>query len=234
MKKTVDDFNSAATAASQGAQLYNLARSRQLSTRITLLGLGTSPELYSTLQYALQQRFGSNGVSYRTMLRDGLTPGDVAAATIIAADIKSTPEGVIAEAKTSGQTHHRRCKRAQDARVAARDIHGAGVLDYTDDPDQRAAQSRRHDGGRSRTSWDYRAIDGRCGRRSPYLLVCSQRHRHARDRRARSQAVSVSAVRRSRADRGAACAAAARARRRHDSAVGRGVPGNDSCRTRRW
>src|SRR5580700_10191266 len=104
MKKTVDDFNSAATAASQGAQLYNLARSRQLSTRITLLGVGTSPELYSTLRYALQERFGSNGVSYRTMLRDGLTPGDVAAATIIAADIKSTPESVIAEAKASGQS----------------------------------------------------------------------------------------------------------------------------------
>ena len=40
MKKCVDEFNAAATAASQGSQLYNLARSRQLSTRITLLGLG--------------------------------------------------------------------------------------------------------------------------------------------------------------------------------------------------
>jgi beta-barrel assembly-enhancing protease len=134
MKKTVDDFNSAATAASQGAQLYNLARSRQLSTRITLLGVGTSPELYSTLQYALQQRFGSNGVSYRTMLRDGLTPGDVAAATIIAADIKSTPESVIAEAKTSGQSIIDVANAHKMHAWPLEIFMGLVYLDYTDDP----------------------------------------------------------------------------------------------------
>jgi Zn-dependent protease with chaperone function len=134
MKKTVDDFNSAATAASQGAQLYNLARSRQLSTRITLLGVGTSPELYSTLQYALQQRFGSNGVSYRTMLRDGLTPGDVTAATIIAADIKSTPESVIAEAKTSGQSIIDVANAHKMHAWPLEIFMGLVYLDYTDDP----------------------------------------------------------------------------------------------------
>ena len=134
MKKTVDDFNSAATAASQGAQLYNLARSRQLSTRITLLGVGTSPELYSTLQYALQQRFGSNGVSYRTMLRDGLTPGDVTAATIIAADIKSTPESVIAEAKTPGQSIIDVANAHKMHAWPLEIFMGLVYLDYTDDP----------------------------------------------------------------------------------------------------
>jgi Zn-dependent protease with chaperone function len=134
MKKTVDDFNSAATAASQGAQLYNLARSRQLSARITLLGVGTSPELYSTLQYALQERFGSNGVSYRTMLRDGLTPGDVAAATIIAADIKSTPESVIAEAKTSGQSIIDVANAHKMHAWPLEIFMGLVYLDYTDDP----------------------------------------------------------------------------------------------------
>src|SRR5579871_451249 len=134
MKKSVDDFNMAATEASQGAQLFNLARSRQLSTRITLLGVGTSPQLYSTLQYALQQRFGSNGVSYRTMLRDGLTPGDVAAATIIAADIKSTPEDVIAQAKDSDKTV---IDVANDHKMHAWPLEifmGLVYLDYTDDP----------------------------------------------------------------------------------------------------
>lgn len=134
MKKSVDDFNTAATEASEGAQLFNLARSRQLSTRITLLGLGTSPELYSTLQYALQQRFGSNGVSYRTMLRDGLTPGEVAAATIIAADIKSTPEDVIQQAKDSGKTV---IDVANDHKMHAWPLEifmGLVYLDYTDDP----------------------------------------------------------------------------------------------------
>ncbi len=134
MKKSVDDFNAAATEASQGAQLFNLARSRQLSTRITLLGIGTSPELYSTLQYALQQRFGSNGISYRTMLRDGLTPGDVVAATIIAADIKSTPEDVIAQANNNGKTV---IDVANDHKMHAWPLEifmGLVYLDYTDDP----------------------------------------------------------------------------------------------------
>ncbi|HEY6325237.1 MAG TPA: M48 family metalloprotease [Candidatus Cybelea sp.] len=143
MKKSVGDFNTAATEASQGSQLFNLARSRQLSTRITLLGLGTSPELYSTLQYALQQRFGSNGVSYRTMLRDGLTPGDVAAATIIAADIKSTPEGVIGQAKDSGKTV---IDVANDHKMHAWPLEifmGLVYLDYTDDP---VKELRRADG----------------------------------------------------------------------------------------
>ncbi|MBV8343714.1 MAG: M48 family metalloprotease [Candidatus Eremiobacteraeota bacterium] len=134
MKKSVDDFNTAATEASQGAQLFNLARSRQLSTRITLLGLGTSPQLYSTLQYALQKRFGSGGISYRTMLRDGLTPGDVAAATIIAADIKSTPEDVIEQAKTNGQTIIDVANTHKMHAWPLEIFMGLLYLDYTDDP----------------------------------------------------------------------------------------------------
>lgn len=134
MKKVVDEFNTSATEASQGAQLFNLARSRQLSVRITLLGVGTSPQEYSTLRYALQQRFGSSGIDYRTMLRSGLTPGDVAAATIIAADIKSTPESVIAEAKSSNQTI---IDVANEHKMHAWPLEifmGLVYLDYTDDP----------------------------------------------------------------------------------------------------
>jgi len=134
MKKCVDELNAAATAASEGAQLFNLARSRQLSTRITLLGVGTSPQLYSTLQYALQQRFGSSGVDYRTMLRDGLTPGDVTAATIVAADIKSTPESVIAEAKSSGQTIIDVANAHKMHAWPLEIFMGLVYLDYTDDP----------------------------------------------------------------------------------------------------
>jgi predicted Zn-dependent protease len=134
MKKVVDEFSSSATAASQGAQLFNLARSRQLSARITLLGLGTSPQQYSTLRYALQRRFGMNGVDYRTMLRDGLTPGDVAAATIVAADIKSTPESVIAEAKSSGQTVIDVANAHKMHAWPLEIFMGLVYLDYTDDP----------------------------------------------------------------------------------------------------
>jgi beta-barrel assembly-enhancing protease len=134
MKKCVDEFNAAATAASQGAQLFNLARSRQLSTRITLLGLGTSPQRYSTLQYALQQRFGSRGVDYRTMLHDDLTPGDVTAATIIAADIKSTPESVIAEARSTGDTIIDVANTHKMHAWPLEIFMGLVYLDYTDDP----------------------------------------------------------------------------------------------------
>jgi predicted Zn-dependent protease len=143
MHKNVDEFNAAATAASQGSQLFNLARAQQLSTRVTLLGLGTSPQLYSTLQYALQQRFGSSGISYRTMLHDDLTPGEVAAATIVAADIKSTPESVIAEAKSSNQTVIEVANAHKMHAWPLEIFMGLVYLDYTDDP---AKELRKADG----------------------------------------------------------------------------------------
>jgi predicted Zn-dependent protease len=143
MKKTLDEFDAAATAASKAAQLYNLARSRQLSTRITLLGLGTSPQRYSTLRTALKDRFGIDGISYHDMLRDGLTPGDVTAATIIAADIKSTPQAVIAEAKNAGSTIID-VANAHGMHAWPLEIFmGLVYLDYTDDP---ATELRRADG----------------------------------------------------------------------------------------
>jgi hypothetical protein len=73
-------------------------------------------------------------VDYRTMLRDGLTPGDVTAATIIAADIKTTPESVIAEAKTS---HSTIIDVANVHKMHAWPLEifmGLVYLDYTDDP----------------------------------------------------------------------------------------------------
>ncbi len=134
MSKVLEEFNAAATAASQASQLYNMARSRQLSVRITMLGLGETPQRYATLQYALQQRFGSTGIDYRTMLRDDLTPGDVVAATILAADIKSTPEAIVDESL-----------RTKTPIVDLANEHGMHAwpleifmrlvyLDYTDDP----------------------------------------------------------------------------------------------------
>jgi predicted Zn-dependent protease len=146
MKKNVAEFDAAASEASQGAQLYNMARTRQLSTRITLLGLGTSPQRFSSLQYALQQRFGSNGLDYRTMLRDGLTPGDVTVATIVAADIKSTPEAIVAEARTSKQTVVD-VANAHGMHAWPLEIFtGLVYLDFTDDPFK---ELRKADGSES-------------------------------------------------------------------------------------
>jgi predicted Zn-dependent protease len=136
VKKASSEFDTAATAASQASQLYNLARSRQLSAKITMLGVGASPQRYRTLQYALQQRFGSNGVSYHTMLRDGLTPGDVVAATIVAADVKSTPEAIIAEARSGGKTIVD-VANAHGMHAWPLEIFmGLVYLDYTDNPNQ--------------------------------------------------------------------------------------------------
>src|SRR5581483_4212425 len=124
-------------------QLYYMASARQLSVRISLLGLGTSPQRYSTLQYALQQRFGTPGIDYRTMLRDGLTPGDVTLATIVAADVKSTPEAIIAEAKSSKQTLVD-VANAHGMHAWPLEIFtGLVYLDYTDDP---MKELRRADG----------------------------------------------------------------------------------------
>jgi len=133
-QKVMTGFNNAATAASQAAQLYNMARVRQLSSRITLLGVGTSPGRYSTLQYALNARFKSTGVDYMDMLKRGVTPGDVTIATILAADIKSTPEEILDEMASTNKSP-----------VDLADSHGMHAwpleiftgliyLDYTDNP----------------------------------------------------------------------------------------------------
>jgi hypothetical protein len=95
MQRAMSGFDSAATAASQSFQVYNMARARQLSARITLMGLGNSPQRYATLQYALQKRFNLDGIDYPTMLKDGITTGDVVIATILAADIRSTPGEIV-------------------------------------------------------------------------------------------------------------------------------------------
>ncbi len=134
MTRVVQDFNDAAIAASQAAQLYNMARSRQLSVRITLLGVGSSPQRYETLQYALQQRFASPGIDYHTMVRDGLTPGDVTAATILAADIQSTPQEIVEE---SLRTHTSIVDLANEHGMHAWPLEifmGLVYYDYTDDP----------------------------------------------------------------------------------------------------
>ena len=134
MSKILQEFDDAATQASQAAQLYNMARSRQLSVRITLLGLGGSPERYATLQYALQQRFDSPGIDYHTMVRDGLTPGDVVAATILAADIQSTPQAIVDESLRT-KTPIVDLANAHGMHAWPLEIFmGLVYLDYTDDP----------------------------------------------------------------------------------------------------
>ncbi|GAC1389118.1 MAG: hypothetical protein NVSMB31_04520 [Vulcanimicrobiaceae bacterium] len=134
MQKALESLNKSAVAASQAAQLYNMARSRQLESRITMLGLGTSPQRYATLQNALQQRVQNTGIDYMSMLRQGLTPGEVVSASIIAADTNSTPAAILAE---SASTHRSLVDVANNRGMHAQALEiylGLVYLDYTDDP----------------------------------------------------------------------------------------------------
>jgi predicted Zn-dependent protease len=134
MQKALDGLNTAATEASQAAQLYNMARTRQISARISLLGLGASPGRYQTLQYALQQRFGMDGIPYDEMVHKNITPGDVVVATILAADIKSTPEEIVdqmvSERKSPVDLADEHGMHAWPLEIFT----GLVYLDYTDDP----------------------------------------------------------------------------------------------------
>jgi hypothetical protein len=134
MQKASDNLTKAAVAGSQAQQLYNLARARQLQTRITLLGVGYPEDRYGTLQFALDSRFKNKSLDYDTMIHSDLTPGEVAAASIIAADTGSTPDAIVQEAKSS----NRRLVDVANARgmhAEALEIFlGIVYLDYTDDP----------------------------------------------------------------------------------------------------
>lgn len=154
MQKADDSLNKAAIAAAQAAQLYNMARSRQVQTRIALLGLGTSPQRYQTLRYALDKRFSGDqgtydGISYDAMIKQNLNPGDVVVATIVAADTATTTQAVIDDAAAN--------RRSMVDEANARGMHawpleilsGLVYLDYTDDP---ADETRRPDGAPSGSS----------------------------------------------------------------------------------
>ena len=134
IQKALTELDSAATQASQASQLYNMARTRQLSVRITLLGLGSSPDRYATLQYTLEQKFNMDGIPYQEMLADDITPGDVVVATIVAADIRSTPDDIvqqmISEKKSPVDLADEHGMHAWPLEIFT----GLIYLDYTDDP----------------------------------------------------------------------------------------------------
>ncbi len=134
LKKSLDSVNAAAVAASKADQLFNMARSRQLSARITMLGVGSSPQRYASLRYALKQRFGNTGISYGDMLKDHLTPGEVTTASILAADKGEAIRDVIADAKAKGLPLVDEAN-AQDMHAWPLEIFmGLTYLDYTDNP----------------------------------------------------------------------------------------------------
>jgi thioredoxin-like negative regulator of GroEL len=138
MTKAVDSLNKAAVGATQASQLYNMARARQLETRIDMLGLQESPDRYATFQHALDVRFHTKGPDYDQLARADLTPGQVAAAAIVGADTNAAPQAVLAESKVTGRSvidlANARGMYAQSLEIFL----GLVYLDYTDDPDKEA------------------------------------------------------------------------------------------------
>ncbi|MDQ6825587.1 MAG: M48 family metalloprotease [Candidatus Eremiobacteraeota bacterium] len=138
MSTANDSLGKTAVAASAAAQLFNMARSRQLETRVTLLGVGTTPERYASLQKSLRVRVKTEGLSYAAMSHAGLTPGEVAAATIVAADTNTSPSAVIQQAESS----HRTIVDIANARgmhAGSLEIFlGLIYLNYVDDPEKEA------------------------------------------------------------------------------------------------
>jgi hypothetical protein len=133
-----ESLSKAAVAGSQAAQVYNLARSRQLQTRITMTGVGYPLDRYATLQRALMVRVKNSGLDFDTMLHENLTPGEVAAAAIVAADTNTTPAAVLAEAKAT-QRRIIDVANARGMHAKALEIFlGLVYLDYVDDPEKEA------------------------------------------------------------------------------------------------
>jgi Zn-dependent protease with chaperone function len=147
MTKAVDSLNKAAVAASQADQLFNMARSRTLEVRIDLLGLSAAPDRYQTLTRALAVRFHNEQPDYNALLHQDLSPAEVAAAAIVAADTNTTPAAVVAEA----QATHRSIVDLANSRgmnaLALEIFLGLVYLDYTDDPDKEAHDGRNLSAG---------------------------------------------------------------------------------------
>jgi Zn-dependent protease with chaperone function len=136
--KAIDSLNKAAVGATQASQLFNMARSRQLETRIDMLGLQESPDRYATFQHALDVRFHSKGADYAELARQDLTPGQVAASVIVGADTNAAAPAILAESKATGRNivdlANARGMYAQSLEVFL----GLIYLDYADDPEKEA------------------------------------------------------------------------------------------------
>jgi predicted Zn-dependent protease len=139
MNDAVTAMSNAAVAASQSEQLVDMARAQQVQTRITMLGLGFPSERYETLRRALAIRFPDQELTYDQMVQNDLTPGECAAATIVAAGTDATPLTIVKEAKAENRSivevANARGMRAKSLEIFL----GLTYLDYVDDPVKEAA-----------------------------------------------------------------------------------------------
>jgi len=96
----------AATAAAETAQtLFYAAQARQIQARITLLGLGDSQGRYDTLTHVISRRLGVDPPTYGEALRLDISPGDVAAASWLAAEERVPVSTVINEQRATDKPY---------------------------------------------------------------------------------------------------------------------------------
>ncbi|MBV8602221.1 MAG: M48 family metalloprotease [Candidatus Eremiobacteraeota bacterium] len=139
MNDAVEQLSKAAVAAAQSEQLFDMARSDWLEARITMLGLGFPSERYATLDQALADRWPGQELSYEQMVQNDLTPGECAAATIVAADTNTTPLAIVREARAENRSIVE-VANARGMRSKSLEIFlGLTYLDYVDDPVKEAA-----------------------------------------------------------------------------------------------
>ena len=138
MTKAVDSLNRSAVGATQASQLFNMARSRQLATRIDLLGLAESSDRYATLQHALEVRFKARGLDYEQLARQNVTPSQMVTAVIVGADTNVAAPAVLAEAKATGRDLIDTANARGMSAFALEIFLGLIYLDYADDPDKEA------------------------------------------------------------------------------------------------
>lgn len=139
MNQAVDMMNKSAIAASESEQLFDMARSTQLEARITMLGLGFPSERYETLRHALAVRWPDTELTYDQLVENDLTPGESAAATIVAADTDTTPLAIVREARAENRSIAE-VANARGMRAKSLEIFlGLTYLDYVDDPVKEAS-----------------------------------------------------------------------------------------------
>jgi hypothetical protein len=94
-------LDAAAAAAETAQTMFYAAQARQIQARITLLGLGYPQGRYDTLTHVISRRLGVDPPTYDEALRLDINPGDVAAASWLAAEEKIPVSTVINEQRST-------------------------------------------------------------------------------------------------------------------------------------
>jgi Zn-dependent protease with chaperone function len=96
-------LDTAANASSQAQTLYYSAQARQIQARVTLLGVGFPEGRYDSLAQSIHARLGIDPPSYSQVLTLGMSTGDVAVASWLAAEEKVPVSTVINEQRVNGK-----------------------------------------------------------------------------------------------------------------------------------